>query len=127
MSVTYDAGALIAVDRDDPLMFARHRQAVSKGLVPVVPAPVIWQVWRDGSKQARLARFLKGCWVEPVDDDLARDAGVLLGRTETIDGVDAAVVLSAQRRGGVVYTSDPGDLGLLAGCLGKAKFVIYRV
>lgn len=59
MNVTYDAGALIAVDRDDPLMFARHRQAVSRGLVPVVPAPVIWQVWRDGSEQARLARFLR--------------------------------------------------------------------
>lgn len=65
--------------------------------------------------------------VEPVDDDLARNAGVLLGRAETADGVDAAVVLSAQRRGGVVYTSDPDDLGLLAGCLGKARFVIYRV
>lgn len=127
MSVTYDAGALIAVDRDDPLMFARHRQALSRGVVPVVPAPVIWQVWRDGSKQARLARFLKGCWVEPVDEDLARDAGVLLGRTATTDGVDAAVVLSAQRRGGVVYTSDPDDLGLLAGGLGKATFVIYPV
>jgi hypothetical protein len=127
VSVTYDAGALIAVDRDDPLMFARHRQAVSRGVVPVVPAPVIWQVWRDGSKQARLVRFLQGCWVEPVDEDAARDAGVLLGRTGTTDGVDAAVVLSAQRRGGVVYTSDPDDLGLLAGCLGKARFVIYRV
>jgi hypothetical protein len=43
------------------------------------------------------------------------------------DGVDAAVVLSAQRRGGVVYTSDPDDLGLLAGYLGKARFVIYPV
>ncbi|MGH3767960.1 MAG: hypothetical protein ACRDTX_22900 [Pseudonocardiaceae bacterium] len=127
MSVTYDAGALIAVDRDDPLMFARHRQAVVRGVVPVVPAPVIWQVWRDGAKQARLARFLKSCWVEPVDDDSARDAGVLLGRTGTLDGVDAAVVLSAQRRGGLVYTSDPDDLGLLAGYLGKATFVIHHV
>ena len=127
MSVTYDAGALIAVDRDDPLMFARHRHAVSSGIVPVVPAPVIWQVWRDGSRQARLARFLKGCWVEPVDDDLAREAGILLGRTRTGDGVDAAVVLSAHRRGGVVYTSDPDDLGRLVACLNQPRFVVHRV
>lgn len=127
MSVTYDAGALIAADRDDPLMFARHRQAVSRGVVPVVPAPVIWQVWRDGSRQARLTHLLRGCWVEPVDDDSARDVGVLLGRTGTVDGVDAVVVLSAQRRGGVVYTSDPDDLGLLAGSLDQARFIVHRV
>jgi hypothetical protein len=58
---------------------------------------------------------------------LARDAGVFLGWAGTVDGVDAAVVLSAQRRGDVLYTSDPDDLGLLAGCLGKARFVIHRV
>lgn len=127
MSITYDAGALIAVDRDDPRMFARHQQAVSSGIVPVVPAAVVWQVWRNGSRQARLARFLKGCWVEPIDDDLAREAGMLLGRAGTDDGVDAVVVLSAQRRGGVVHTSDPDDLGRLAGCLGRARFVVHRV
>ncbi|MGH3428718.1 MAG: hypothetical protein ACRDQZ_14315, partial [Mycobacteriales bacterium] len=49
-----------------------------RGLVPVVPAPVIWQVWRDGTRQARLARFLKGCWVEPIDDDVARALGYSL-------------------------------------------------
>lgn len=115
------------MDRDDPRVFARHKQAVSSGIVPVVPAPVIWQVWRNGSRQARLARFLKGCRIEPIDDDLAREAGILLGRTGTDDGVDAVVVLSAQRRGGVVYTSDPDDLGRLAGCLGRARFVVHRV
>lgn len=83
MSVTYDAGALI---------FARHRQAVSRGFVPVVPAPVIWQVWHDGLRQVRLARFLKGCWIEPVDDELARTAGVLLGRAGTINGEAVAVL-----------------------------------
>lgn len=127
MSITYDAGALIAVDRDDLRMFSRHKQAVSSGIVPVVPAPVIWQVWRNGSRQAKLARFLKGCRIEPIDDDLAREAGILLGRTGTDDGVDAVVVLSAQRRGGVVYTSDPDDLGRLADCLGRARFVLHRV
>lgn len=44
ISVTYDAGALIAVDRGDPLMFARHRQAALGGSPP---RPVFAQVSRS--------------------------------------------------------------------------------
>ena len=128
MSVTYDAGALVSADRGDARMRSRHAELLRGGIVPVVPAPVLWQVWRDGARQARLARLLRGCIVEPVDETTARAAGELLGRSRTNDGVDAVVVLSAVRRGGLVYTSDPDDLTHLAAHLpGGSRFVIRQV
>ncbi|WP_239382729.1 MULTISPECIES: type II toxin-antitoxin system VapC family toxin [unclassified Frankia] len=128
MNLLYDAGALVAGERDDERMWARHIKALAGGITPAVPAPVIWQVWRDGARQARLARLLRGCLVEPVDHMTARAVGELLGRSRTSDGVDAIVALSAARHGGVVYTSDPGDLQHLAGHLPNARpFTIVKV
>lgn len=128
MSVIYDAGALVAADRGDTRMRSRHADLLQAGVLPVVPAPVVWQVWRDGARQARLARLLRGCIVEPVDDATARAAGELLGRSRPADGVDAVVVLSAARRGGIVYTSDPHDLAHLAGYLAsQAPFTVRTV
>lgn len=128
MNLVYDAGALVAGERDDERMWARHTKALAGSVVPVIPAPVVWQVWRGGARQARLARFLRGCVVEPTDHSTARAAGELLGRSRTADGVDAVVVLSAARHGGLIYTSDPGDLQHLAEHLPNARpFTIIRV
>lgn len=57
--LTFDAGALIAIDRGDGRMIAVLRDAVRKGLRLRVPAGVIGQAWRDGRRQATLARFLR--------------------------------------------------------------------
>jgi hypothetical protein len=129
MKITYDAGALIAAERSNPLVWAVHLDAIAAGERPVVPSVVIWQVWRDGARQALLARLLSGCKIELIDGRLARAAGELLGRAGGNDGVDAVVVLSAARRGGIVYTSDPGDLRKLMECLGPVTtpFVLRRV
>ncbi|WP_322778720.1 twitching motility protein PilT [Frankia sp. Cas4] len=121
MNLLYDAGALVAGERDDERMWARHMTALAGGVIPVVPAPVVWQVWRDGARQERLTRLLRGCVVEPVDHMTARAVGELLDRSGTGDGVDAIVVLLAARDGGVVYTSDSGDLQNLAGYLSNAR------
>jgi hypothetical protein len=75
MKITYDAGALIAAERSDPLVWAVHLDAISAGESPVVPSAVIWQVWRDGARQALLARLLSGCKIELIDSRLARAAG----------------------------------------------------
>jgi hypothetical protein len=56
-----------------------------------------------------LARFLPGVGVEPLDIELGRKAGVLLGRARQHDVVDAALVLLAAD-GDVLLTSDAGDL-----------------
>jgi len=60
-----------------------------------------------------LARLLASVEIQPIDDDLGRRAGVLLGANGTGDVIDAAVVLVA-RDGDEIYTSDPGDLRGLA-------------
>jgi hypothetical protein len=78
-----------------------------------VPAPVVGQVWRDGARQTRLAAMLAGCEIEPTTDEMARAAGVLLGRAGRADIVDGLVVLSAVRRGDEILTSDPADLSAL--------------
>lgn len=51
----------------------------------LVPAPVVAQAWPGGSRQALHARLLRGCDVEPLDDELARNVGALAARAETKD------------------------------------------
>ena len=77
-----------------------------------VPAGVVAQVWRDGRRQAQLARFLgsRHCDVVPLDAHTARLAGRLCAISATSDVVDASVVIVARQRGHRVITSDPEDL-----------------
>jgi hypothetical protein len=93
--LTLDAGALIAVDRGHP---------------------VLAQVWRDGARQARLRMFLRVYRPEIValDRREAESAGLMCARAGTADVVDASVVVCALRRGHVVVTGDPADIGKLA-------------
>jgi predicted nucleic acid-binding protein len=81
----------------------------------IVPAPVVSQVWRDGSRQVALSRFLKMDLVEvpPLDEARARTVGALCGRAGTRDVVDAMVALTARRENAVVVSSDPEDLQAL--------------
>lgn len=116
--VTYDAGALIAAERDLRAMWALHRRALQRGVRPTVSTAVLGQVWRGGP-QAQLSRVLRGCRVEPLTESLARAAGVALARSATDDLIDAVVVVTALARGDLVVTSDPGDLTRIAAALGS--------
>jgi hypothetical protein len=114
VGVTYDTGALIAADRTERRMWARHRALLTLREVPTVPAPVVAQSWRGGGRQALLARLLAGCRVEPLDGGQARSVGSLATRAATTDIVDACVVEGALRRHDLVVSSDPGDLQAIA-------------
>jgi hypothetical protein len=113
--VTLDAGALIAVEKNDRRVVTALRVAVDSQVSIVVPAGVVGQVWRDGSRQVRVARLLGSTRVsiEPLDDVRARAAGQLCGATHTKDVIDASVVLGAKARGDRVFTSDVEELRLL--------------
>lgn len=104
-----DAGALLALERGDRR--ARALIANAEGRL-IVPAPVLAQVWRDGARQAALAALVKASTtvIEVFDEQVAKAAGTLCGRTGTSDIVDASVVLSARLHRAVVLTSDPDDL-----------------
>lgn len=110
--LTLDAGALIAVERNDRRVVTALRLAVDAGLRITVSAGVVGQVWRDGARQVRLARLLgaHAVTVETLDDSRARAAGQLCGIARTTDVIDAAVVLGARARGDRIFTSDPDDL-----------------
>jgi hypothetical protein len=110
VGATYDTGALIAADRGDVATTNLHRRYVARGVVPVVPAAVLAQVWRDPARQVRLTLVLRGCRVEPLDDAHARRTGGLARATSAADVVDLSVAEGALRRGDVVLSSDPGDL-----------------
>jgi hypothetical protein len=112
-TITFDAGPLVKLDRDDRREWARLHVLVCQQTLPVVPAPVVTQVWRSG-RQANLSRALKHMRIEPVDDELARQAGELLAATGSRDAVDAIVVASAARRRDDVVTSDRMDIASLA-------------
>ena len=114
MGVTYDTGALVAADRGERRMWARHRALLALREVPTAPAPVVAQGWRGGSRQALLARLLIGCDVESLDDEQARAVGALSARAGTPDVVDVCVVEGALRRHDLVVSSDPGDLMAIA-------------
>lgn len=118
MSVTYDTGALVAADRGERRMWARHRALLESRVVPTVPAPVLAQGWRGGAKQALLARFLVGCHSEALDEGQARTVGALAARADASDVVDAIVVEGALRRRDLVISSDPDDLRSIANAAG---------
>lgn len=110
--LTLDAGALIAFERNDRTTIALVARTLAHGYALTVPAGVVAQVWRDGRRQARLARLLGAPVVEiaVLDDQRAREAGQLCGVKGTEDIVDASVVLCARARAHRIVTSDPEDL-----------------
>jgi hypothetical protein len=123
-ALVLDAGAFVAVDRNDRAMMARLRIAQRGNLAVRTNAIVISQVWRDPmGRQAQLARLLKAVDVRSVDERLGREAGVLIGQATTNDPIDATVVLVADH-GDRILTSDPDDIKRLASAAGKRVAVI---
>lgn len=119
-----DAGALIALDRGDRNTWAVVAEVARRGHRPVVPAPVVAQAWRDGRRQARLARLLGGVDQVVIDGALARRAGELLGRAHTVDVLDALVALAAaDRPAHEVLTADPGDIHHLLQVVGVRRIL----
>ncbi len=112
MRLILDAGALIAIDRNDRRVAALIALARRLDADLITVAPVVGQAWRDGARQARLARALAMTSVVPTTLADGRAAGELLRATGGGDVVDAVVALQA-RPGDQVLTSDPDDLRAL--------------
>jgi hypothetical protein len=113
-----DAGALIALERDDRPMWTALKLAVRMGEDILVPSTVVAQTWRSKPGQAMLSRALQHCVIAGFDD-LARAVGELCGKTRTRDICDAHVALVASMHAQVLYTSDPSDLRRLIRVAGK--------
>jgi hypothetical protein len=122
----YDAGALIAIGKNDRRMWARYQIAVDDGRDIRVPAVVVGQAWRDARRQVRLGKFLVGCHVDPVGLETAKAAGILCGRAGASDVVDATVVVMAAATGAVIWTSDAEDIKALANGSGVMPTPVIR-
>ena len=112
MKAVLDAGALVAVDKRDRMVGAMLRLLQRDGVPVITSGGVVAQVWRDGSRQANLARILSGVDVDSLDDMTARRVGELLGQNRSDDLVDAHVALLVQPDDQVL-TSDEADLKAL--------------
>jgi predicted nucleic acid-binding protein len=105
-----DAGVLIAHERGDRSPAAWLERAAREGVDIAVAAPTITEVWRDGSRQARLARLLNVCRIIDCDRQLARSGGEIMARASSREALDAIVVAAAVIVGGAVLTDDLSDL-----------------
>ena len=111
-----DAGALIAIERGDREVRELLRGALARGITVDIPCTVVAQVWRgSGPRQARLAALLgaDGVGQPALDADTAKAVGVLCGRADASDVVDAHVAVHAMARRLAVVTSDPDDIAAL--------------
>jgi hypothetical protein len=110
-----DAGFLVSVDRGE----RSAQEFLTAALVHETPLttthPVVAQVWRNGTRQARLARFLQSVVIIALDN--GPEVGKLLARSGTSDVVDAHLVVVAVQRSEPVLTGDVDDLKLLVDAL----------
>ena len=114
--VTFDAGGLIALDRNDRRVLALIARAAERRMRITIPTTALAQAMRNPARQARLSRLIR----QPSTDLMALNGpdatavGLLLARTGTADVVDAHVVICARRAGQVVVTSDASDFRRIA-------------
>jgi len=109
--LTFDTGALIGLERRRQRIGNVYRRAVERSIPVTVPSIVIAEWWR-GRSDARKT-IVEGLRVEPLEGDLAKLAGEAVAAVSGTSVVDAIVMASAARRGDIVYTADPDDLGRL--------------
>ena len=114
--ITFDAGGLIALDRNHRPVLALIARAAERGMRITIPATALAQAIRNPARQARLGRLIRqpGADLVPLDGPDAAAAGLLLARSGTADIVDAHVIVCAQRAEQAVVTSDADDLRRIA-------------
>ena len=119
--LTFDTGALIALERRSLRMDRVWHAALASGRAITVPTVVVGEWWRG--QRGAVARVLDSVTIEPLTLKIAKLAGeALVGTRKGPSLVDAIVMASAAQRGDVVYTGDIEDLSCL-----RARFPSVRV
>jgi hypothetical protein len=123
VALILDAGALVAVERQERHVRSLIARNERRGTAMITSAGVVAQVWRGVPRQANLARVLRGTEVRVLDQAAARRVGELLGATRTRDVVDAHVALLFHSED-TLLTSDPGNLSPLLDALAVAPLLL---
>lgn len=108
VSITFDTGALIGLERRRQRMRHVIERATERALDIQVPSVCVAEWWRK--RTDRNEAILAALVVVHTDDELVRVAGEAQALVPKATTIDAIVMASAARAGGVVYTSDVGDL-----------------
>lgn len=115
MTTVLDSGGVTALASNVALL--KELRATGEW-PPVVPAAVLTEsLTGDHRSDFHANRLLRRCEIRPVTEHIARHAAALryASRRDGISAVDAIVAATADHAGGgVVWTSDPGDLTALA-------------
>ena len=119
-AITFDTGAIIALERRKERAMKVYTHARDRGLVIAAPNVTLAEWWRG--RTDRRETVLGGLLVEPVSDDVMKLAGVALAKVRGATTIDAIVAAFAVQRTGIVYTSDVGDFEAL-----KGFFPVLRV
>lgn len=118
-----DAGFFVSVERGEERARQFLTAAQSRGRQLHSTHPVLAQVWRDGSRRARLARLLEAIELHPMDD--GRTVGSLMARVATSDVVDAHLVVTAVRISQPIVTGDTADIERLIAALPGPRPVVH--
>ncbi len=106
-AITFDTGALVALERRKSRAMKVYTHARDRGLVVATPNVTLAEWWRG--RTDRREAVLRGLLVEPVSDDVMKLAGMALARVGTATAIDAIVAAFAAQYTGIVYTGDVAD------------------
>lgn len=112
--LVYGTAALGAAAKNDRLLWALHRAALVRGLVPVVPALAVAEAMRTAEARDALMDLLTGTDVESLDVDRAERLGALAASTGTDNLAMVAVVEGASRLNHAAVTGRSPRLADLA-------------
>ena len=110
-AITFDTGALIALERRKERAMKVYTHAKDRGFVVATPNVTVAEWWRG--RTDRREAVLKGLLIEPPTDEVVKLAGVALGKVRRATTIDAIVAAFAVQRTGIVYTGDVGDFEAL--------------
>jgi predicted nucleic acid-binding protein len=109
-AITFDTGALIALERRKDRAMKVYTHARDRGLIVAAPNMTLAEWWRG--RTDRREAVVRGLLLEPVTDEVMKLAGLALGKVRATT-IDAIVAAFAVQRTGIVYTSDVGDFQTL--------------
>jgi predicted nucleic acid-binding protein len=112
-ALTFDTGALIALERRKERAMKVYTHARDRGLVIAAPNVTLAEWWRG--RTDRREAVARGVLIEPVSDAVMKLAGVALGKVRMATAIDAIVAAFAVQRTGIVYTGDVADFEALQG------------
>src|SRR5665213_3081133 len=116
-----DAGAFIAIERNDRSTVALLKAAQKNSLSLRSNGGVVAEVWRGGSgNQVPVSRLLAAVELLAVDGELGRSAGVLIRDA----GGGSATDVTIAREGDQIVTSDQSDIQALVNSSGRGIKII---